>query len=138
MRQVTTALLALTLGATSCRPVAPALPVETLPLAEVASPELTAERARTALIELIRSPEPGELKDFPLERFASDGVESGPTSSSWGPFSLHLTEREYSYARAFGEPPRVCRWRYRGSFELRGGQWVALPPRIESQALGPD
>jgi hypothetical protein len=98
--------------------------------------ELTAEPARDALIELIRSPEQGELKDFPLEQFVGDGVEGGAAAPSWGPFSLHLKEREYTYSRAFGQPPRVCRWQYRGGFELRAGRWVALPPQVESQALG--
>ncbi|OWK41105.1 hypothetical protein FRUB_04997 [Fimbriiglobus ruber] len=90
------------------------------------------------LIDLIRSPEPGELKDFPLERFVGDGVEGGAGSPSWGPFTFHLKTQEYAYSRTFGRPPRVCRWEYRGGFELRTGRWVALPPRVESQALCPD
>jgi hypothetical protein len=138
MRQVMIAAVALALSATGCRPVASEAKNEAPPPTEVAPPELTAERARAALIELVRSPEPGELKDFPLERFAGDGVEGGAESPSWGPFSLHLTAREYSYTRTFGQPPRVCRWQYRGGFELRAGRWVALPPRVESQALGPE
>jgi hypothetical protein len=102
-----------------------------------AAPELTAERAKGALIDLIRCPEPGELKDFPLERFEKEGVVRGD-SPSWGPFSLDLKAHEYTYDRAFGQPPRVCRWHYRGKFELREGRWVGLPPRVEWQALGPE
>ena len=109
------------------------------PATQAAPPELTAERARSALIELIRSPDPGQLKDFPLERFAADGAESwADGSASWGPFALHLRAREYSYSRAFGAPPRVCRWHFRGGFEFKQGRWVAMPPRVESQALGPE
>jgi hypothetical protein len=111
-----------------CAPVSPEAP----------PPDLTAEQARAALIELIRLPDPGELKDFPLERFVGNGVEGGVESPSWGPFSMHLKEREYTYSRVFGQPPRVCRWQYRGAFELRAGRWVALPPRVESQELGPE
>jgi hypothetical protein len=103
---------------------------------EPSPPDLTAERARTALIDLIRSSDPGALKDFPLERFERDGVEGADGSQHWGPFSLHLKEREYTYSRIFGEPPRVCRWHYRGGFVLREGWWMALPPRVESQELG--
>src|SRR5262245_27497931 len=113
-------------------------PVDPEPAAEIAPPELTAERARAALIDLIRSPDPGELKDFPLGRFIGDAVQGGVEAPSWGPFALHLEEREYTYSREFGEPPRVCRWQYRGRFDLRDGQWVALPPYLENQSLGPE
>jgi hypothetical protein len=130
MGRGTVSALVLACGAIGCAPADPE------PAAEAPAPELTAERARAALIELIRSPDPGALKDFPLGRFVGDGVEGGAESPSWGPFSLHLKEREYTYSRAFGPPPRVCRWEYRGRFELRAGRWVALPPRVESQALG--
>ena len=111
---------------------------EPQPEPDEALPELTAERAREALIDLIRSPEPGELQDFPLAQFEGEGVVTDDDHTpSWGPFSLRLAEREYTYIRVFGEPPRVCRWHFRGSFEFKNGQWVALPPRVESQALGP-
>jgi hypothetical protein len=123
--------LVLTCATLGCAPSDPE------PAAE-APPDLTPERARDALIELIRSPNPGELKDFPLGQFIGDEVKGGTESPSWGPFALHLRDREYTYSRAFGQPPRVCRWQYRGRFELRGSQWVALPPQVESQALGPD
>ena len=137
MRRLTIAALALAFGAAGCQPDTPE-PVADGPAPgeQAAPPELTAEQARAALIDLIRSPEPGELKSFPLERFAGDGLEGGPESPSWGPFSFHLPAREYSYARTFGQPPQVCRWQYRGGFELRAGRWVALPPQIEFQALG--
>ncbi len=113
-------------------------PVTLGPVPEAAPAELTANQARAALIELIRSPEPGELKEFPLERFVGNGVEGGAEAPTWGPFFLRLKEREYTYSRTFGQPPRVCRWQYRGGFELRAGRWAALPPRVESQALGPE
>lgn len=101
--------------------------------------DLTAEQARTAMIELIRSPEPGQLKDFPLDQFVNDGVKIYKDgSTSWGPFSFSLNTKEYTYEQAFGEAPRVCRWHYRGGFEFKGHQWFALPPRVEWQALGPE
>jgi len=119
MGRATVAALVLACGFGGCAPVAPE------PAPEAPPPELTTEQARAALIELIRSPEPGELKDFPLERFVGDGVEGGAESPSWGPFSLHLKEREYTYSRAFGQPPRVCRWQYRGGSSCgRAGGWL--------------
>src|SRR4051812_46490457 len=88
------------------------------PLPE-APPGPTPEAARAALIDLIQSPDPGELKDFPLDRFAGAGAEAGPDdAASWGPFALDLRRREYTFDRGFGQPPRVCRWHYRGAFEL--------------------
>jgi hypothetical protein len=72
-----------------------------------------------------------------LRRFEKEGVVSGAGAPWWGPFSLELKAHEYTYELAFGEPPRVCRWHYRGKYELRQGRWVALPPRVEWQALGP-
>lgn len=102
-------------------------------------PELTAARAKAALIGLIRSPDAGALKDFPLERFAGeDVVNDGEEFRSWGPFALLLNQREYTYSLAFGRPPRVCRWFYRGRFEWKQGQWIALKPQVQSQALGPE
>lgn len=100
-------------------------------------PELTAERAQTALIELIRSSDAGDLKDFPLDQFAGENVaNNGKQFSSWGPFDLLLEQREYTYTRAFGRPPRVCRWFHRGKFEFKQGKWIALKPQVESRALG--
>src|SRR5437899_4872281 len=69
-----------------------------------APPGLTPEVARAALIDLIRSADPGELKDFPLDRFAGEGIETGQNDAvSWGPFSLQLNRREYTFDRGFGQ-----------------------------------
>ncbi len=101
--------------------------------------ELTTERAKRALVKLIQSSKPGRLKDFPLDRFINEAVIArDDTSPSWGPFSLHLKQREYTYSQAFGQPPRVCRWHYRGRFDFRDGEWIASSPEIESQELGPE
>ncbi len=75
--------------------------------AEVPPPELTAGRARAALIELIRSPEPGDLKDFPLKQFAEDGIEGQPDWPSWGPFPSILKRVSIATA-AVSANPHTC------------------------------
>jgi hypothetical protein len=142
VRNVVILALAVLAGPLGCGGETPAPPAQTgaLPQATdnpASPPDLTAERARAALIALIRSAESGELRDFPLEKFASKSVEGGDSDLPWwGPFCLHVQRREYSYRRIFGQPPRECTWTYRGRFELKEGRWVALPPQPESQALG--
>jgi hypothetical protein len=114
------------------------IPQESPPDSDV-PPNLNPEAARQALIDLIRSPDPGDLKDFPLEKFIKEPAvvdEDDPASSSWGPFHFQVDANRYTFCRVFGEAPRTCRWEYKGSFEFRNGQWVALPPRVVLQALG--
>src|SRR5580765_7743937 len=124
MNRVMIVAFALVCGVTGCERNDPDPPPQAPP------PELTAEIARAALIDLIRSPESGPLSDFPLNDYIGRGVDGSGDSLSWGPFALDIKEREYKYTVAFGEPPRVCTWHYSGKFELQEGRWVALPPKV--------
>jgi hypothetical protein len=76
------------------------------------------------------------MADFPMEKFAGDDAKVDEEGGvSWGPFSIYLRDKSYTYSRKFGQPPRVCMWQYRGGFELRDGRWEALPPQVQFQAL---
>jgi hypothetical protein len=99
-------------------------------------PILTSVIARSALIELIRSPEAGELESFPLDQFLEVEVHDDSESSSWGPFNLNLKAREYTISRSYGDPPRVCHSEYQGQFVWQDGHWIAKPPRCVSRGLG--
>jgi hypothetical protein len=96
------------------------------------------EQARRALIDLIRSAKPGDLADFPLERYANEAVAQGGDTAFWGPFCLHFERRDYTYCVAFGQPQRVCRWHFRGRFVLQKGRWRALAPEVECRTLEPE
>ncbi len=106
--------------------------------AESEPPQLTAEVAQAALQALLKSPEAGELKEIPERCFvgAALKVDEEHGEAQWGPFQLGLDGKWYTYTLAYGSPPRVCTWFYRGEFRMRDGRWVALPPKVTSQALG--
>jgi hypothetical protein len=91
---------------------------------------LTAEQARDAMIELIRSEEPGSLEGFPLDRFVNEGVKIGEGDyASWACFSFDLKAREYTYQRK--GPVEKKQWHagYKGKFEFRNGKWIASKPQ---------
>ena len=84
MRRYITAALTLGCCLTGCATDTPEPQV-----GQTAPPILTAEAAEAGLIKLVKSPEPGQLKGFPLERFAKQNiVVADGGSPSWGPFSL--------------------------------------------------
>ena len=93
-------------------------------------PPLTGDVAREALIELIKSPSPGHLEGFPLEKYVDSPVKRQPQEliASWGPFTLDLAQMEYRFERTSGPIEKYCSGSYRGAFELHGTRWLALPP----------
>jgi hypothetical protein len=134
MRHSVIIAMAVVCGFIVCaEPPPPPEPEEPPPL-----PEPTAEEAKAALVDLIRSPNSGVPNAFSLESLEECDLHCGDGFAYWGPFCLHLKKRDYTYTIAFGRPPRVCRWYYRGKFELKEGRWVALKPEVEMQALGPE
>jgi len=101
----------------------------------VSAPELTAEQAKDAMIELIRSSDPGRLGDFPLARFANDKVQTiEGDKASWACFWFDLKTKKYTYREDNGLDGKA---RYlaecEGSFEFRHGKWVAVKPRVLSE-----
>ncbi len=89
---------------------------------------LTAEQARQALLELIRSrpdafigsPDPDKLARIPLEDRA-DG------KYAFGTFVLDLINQRYS-ADIGHDAPEL--YSYKGSFARRDGHWIASDPEV--------
>ena len=96
------------------------------------SPELTPEVARAALIEMVRSDSRKDLKDFPLEKYLDSPAEKPPYGEwHWGFFDFDLQSKKYDYCVSRGR----CDFNYEGTFELRGGRWLATPPQCTSIAM---
>jgi hypothetical protein len=95
---------------------------------------LTVEKARQALLDLMETrPEVLEC-GMDIKQLAVTAVEvQMDNRARWGPFWVDLAERRYGFlhlptGRPCGNAPRLP-WAREGTFELRGDQWVALPPR---------
>ena len=66
------------------------------------------------------------------EKAAESEAASGGDPAGWGPLTLYLGKREYTYSVTYGTPPTFAREQFRGKLEFRDGHWVALPPKSES------
>ena len=89
--------------------------------------ELTADGAKVALLELLRTNRPKDLS-VDTEQLSQRAAEftAGPDGLFWGPFYIDLVEKTYRYALVYGP----CTWGFQGQFELRQGRWVALAPKV--------
>jgi hypothetical protein len=126
-RVMTTAVWALYLSAAvaGCSPSERAAPE---PPSREQPATLTAQRARQAVLELIRArpdafigcPDPDELAELPLE-------ERGEGEYAFGAFVVNLPNRWYA-ADIGHDAPEL--YHYRGSFERRNGEWIASEPEV--------
>jgi hypothetical protein len=101
---------------------------------EAAAPEFTAEQAKAAMIDLLRSTELPYMHGFPLDQFVNTSVEVQPDgNASWADFRFDLKARKYSYTVHRGEGDEKMRFaaEYEGTFDFQGGKWVALKPRVK-------
>jgi hypothetical protein len=99
------------------------------------APELTAEQAKAAMIDLLRSTDLDYLRGYPLDQFASAAVESHQDgSASWADFHFDLKARKYSYTIERGERNTKGHFaaEYEGAFEFKQGNWVASKRRVKS------
>jgi hypothetical protein len=91
--------------------------------------EPTAEQARNALIQLIRTNGAGEFRDFPVQKYINDQIEGDGDSRYWAGFCLNLKDRSYTFSERVGTDTSFCDTQYVGSFEWQSDKWVALPPK---------
>ena len=98
-------------------------------------PTLTGEIAKSALISLIESSKDGVLSSFPIEDWRSTNVVNEEDWMHWGPITLKLNERIYEFTTTAGPEARLCKMWYRGAFEFRDHNWVALSPEWYQTAL---
>jgi hypothetical protein len=90
---------------------------------------LTGADAKDALLELIRSKPKGMGWADPV-KLSKEAVvyDTATDTGSFGPLDLDFARRTYAFTILYGGT-RGCALRYQGSFQLRQGRWVALPPR---------
>jgi hypothetical protein len=115
------------IGIVGCSDVAPQ---------PVPSPDLTSEQAKTALIELMNSPNLGDLKEYSIVEIRDaelTPVKNDPNLVFCGPIVIRLKEQEYRTQMVWGNPGGRDIRNFRGSFEFRNGNWHALPPVLESR-----
>ena len=89
---------------------------------------LTADQARRAVLELIRShptafigsPDPGRLQRLPLE-------ERGEGKYAFGAFVVDVPNQRYSADIGYDAPELYL---YKGDFVRRDGHWIASEPEV--------
>jgi hypothetical protein len=106
------------------------------PIAKIAhEPMLTAERAKEALLDRMRS---GGLSGFDAQQWAKAALQEA--EDGWfdfgGTFRVNPSMKKYTMVI---EPPpnvRACTFTFEGTFLLQEGRWVAGPTRVVGSALG--
>jgi hypothetical protein len=99
--------------------------------------DLTGEKAKRALLDLMDTRDSGPVSRSDAQRFADEPVkylDSGQVT--WGPFRLDLPACRYEFGVTYGSEPKMNKAAYEGTFEKRDGVWVALPPRMLWHASG--
>jgi hypothetical protein len=92
---------------------------------------LTAAEAKGALVELLRRDPTAFQRKFNPDDLAKQPVTSQVAGSyRCGEFSIHLTEARYQITVQYG-----CIFEYHGSFQFRGGRWLASQPYWTSTGL---
>jgi hypothetical protein len=101
----------------------------------VREPILTAELAKEALLERMRSK---EFSHFDADEWAKVLVEKA--ENGWyyfgGVFRINPSTRKYTYEIRPRPGVRACTFTFEGDFVLRQGKWVAGPSKEISSALG--
>ena len=120
-RMYRTLLMSLLLFTAGCRSESVAPP-----------PELTAEEAKTAILELIYSGNLENMQEFPIARYKALPMkqESEKPWLVWGKYEIHLDERNYQFSETREEPPKSTRTMWRGDFVYQDGKWTARIPRL--------
>ena len=101
---------------------------------------LTAERAKEALLEMIRSKEGKELGwfdgDIPEQMSKMNIVEGQDGWYDWtAAFSFNPSKAIYTFVVRPRPGARACLFEYKGSFVSKDGRWIATPPELVSTAL---
>ena len=95
-------------------------------------PALTAEDAKTAILELIYSGNLENLQEFPIARYRALRVKSSPDDPwlVWGKYEINLDERKYQFSETREEPTVTTRTMWLGEFVHHDGKWSARIPRL--------
>jgi hypothetical protein len=98
---------------------------------EVPKFPLTGDLARAALVDLLRANPRAFQRELDPQEALGQPVKDGRAGHiRAGRFSIDLNERSYAIVVRYG-----CIFDYRGTFEFKGGRWVASKPHWVSAAL---
>ncbi len=97
--------------------------------------ELTAEQAKTALSDLLRTHRFPYLEDDYVEQIAMTPVKVyDRETASWGTFRFDLKAQTYSYSISrYADEKKGYHAEFGGGFDLKEGAWIAKPPRVLSE-----
>lgn len=92
--------------------------------------EFTAETAKAALLERMKTKDSGRLDVFDMKKLATAPltIDDNGKFAHWGPFTINLKERLYFFgilARGRDDGHIDDFW---GRFRFEGGRWVASAP----------
>jgi hypothetical protein len=117
----------------SCEPPAP-------PATATQALKLTPERAKAALLDMMRTKPGSDLEwfkgDIP-EKVAKMKIEEEKDGSySWtAAFRIHPTRAAYSFVVMPRPGVAACAFEYNGTFTVKDGRWIASPPKLVSTAM---
>ena len=102
--------------------------------------KLTPERAKVALLEMMRSQPGRDLGwfdgDIPEEMSKTAIVETENGWYEWtAAFRFHPSEAIYTFVVRPRPRVRACAFEYKGSFRREDGRWVATRPELVRTAL---
>jgi hypothetical protein len=110
------------------------------PPSAVPEETLSPERAKKALLEMIRSKPGKDLGwfegDIPDEMAKMNIEEIEDGWYAWtGAFRVHPSKAIYTFVVRPQPGAQACVFEYKGSFVNKEGQWSATPPELASTAL---
>jgi hypothetical protein len=110
------------------------------PPSAVQEETLTPERAKEALLDMVRSKPGKELGwfqgDIPHEMAKMKIEEEEDGWYAWtGAFRFNTSKAIYTFVVRPQPGARACVFEYKGSFVNKDGRWAATPPELVSTAL---
>ena len=110
------------------------------PPSAVQEETLTPERAKEALLDMVRSKPGKELGwfqgDIPHEMAKMKIEEEEDGWYAWtGAFRFNTSKAIYTFVVRPQPGARACVFEYKGSFVNKEGRWSATPPELVSTAL---
>jgi hypothetical protein len=136
-----TALAVLLAALPSCAPEPAAGPdPKSTPPAAFRGEKLTPERAKAALLEMMRSKPGKELGwfdgRFPDKASKMTAEDEGSGWYAWaGAFRFNPSKATYTFTVRPRPGARACTFEYEGSFVRKEGRWLATPPKLVRRAL---
>jgi hypothetical protein len=103
----------------------------------VREPTLTADLAKQALVDRMRSKSGDHFEKFDSDEWAKVAVQAG--EDGWynfgGLFGINPSTKSYTLLIMPALGAKACSFEYEGTFSFRQGRWVADAPKLVRTAL---